>query len=113
MLRIKKYRKKFSKIICKKITLENIPIKTMKVTICALRWAFLSILLFVIIGVFVLFLMGGDNYVQIILGYSITGFFTFFLGYFGWILAQSAILMATRKQVRSANSVLYYIRKHR
>lgn len=113
MLKRKKNHKKFSKLNYKKIPLEDISIKTMKVTINALRWVFLSILLFVVIGIFILFLMGGDNYIQIIIGYSITGFFTFFLGYFGWILARSAIITISGKQVRSNHYMLYYMRKHK
>lgn len=113
MLRRKKYQEKFSKLIYKKLPLEDISIKTMKITFKALRWVLLSILLFVVIGIFVLSLMGGDNYIQIIIGYSITGFFTFFLGYFGWILAKGAIVSMTSRQVRSDHNILYYIRKHK
>ena len=113
MLIKKKNQKKFSKLNYKKIPLDNISIKTVKLTINALRWIFLSILLFVVTGIFVLFLMGGDNYVQIIIGYSITGFFTFFLGYFGWILAKGAIMTMIGRNVRPDNQMLYYFKKHR
>ena len=75
-------KKNFSKLIEKRIPLEEIPFKTMKVTLHALKWIFLLIFLFITIGIFVLFLTGGQNYMQIILGYSIAGFFTFFMGYF-------------------------------
>jgi len=95
----------------KKIPLEEIPFKTMKVTIYALRWIFLLIFLFIIIGIFVLFLTGGQNYLQVILGYSITGFFTFFMGYFGWILAQGIIEMITGKEPKEERTFSYYFTK--
>lgn len=92
----------------KKISLEDIPLKTMKVTIYALRWIFLLIFLFITIGIFVLFVTGGQNYMQIILGYSIAGFFTFFMGYFGWILAQGIIEMVTGKEAKEERTFSYY-----
>ena len=97
----------------KKIQFQDLPLKTMKVTIYALRWVFLLIFLFITVGIFVLFLTGGDNYIQIIIGYSIAGFFTFFMGYFGWLLAQGMIEMITGKREKADHGLLYYFRKHR
>lgn len=91
--------------------LQDIPFKTMKVTLHALRWVFTLIFIFIIIGILVLFLTGGQNYVQIIIGYSITGFFTFFMGYFGWILAQGMIEMATGKEDNSSPGLSYYLKR--
>lgn len=99
----------FSKLKDKKIPFEDLPVKTMKVTIYALRWIFLLIFLFITIGIFVLFISGGQDYVQVILGYSIAGFFTFFMGYFGWILAQGIIEMITGKEDREERTFSYYI----
>ena len=113
MARKKNIQNNLSKFLDKKIMLENLPQKTMNVTIYALRWVFLLIFLFVTVGIFVLFLTGGDNYVQIILGYSIAGFFTFFMGYFGWLLAQGIIEMITGKKDKADHGVFYYFRKHR
>jgi hypothetical protein len=103
--------KNFSNFIDKKISLEDIPLKTMKVTIYALRWIFLLIFMFITIGIFVLFVTGGQNYMQIILGYSIAGFFTFFMGYFGWILAQGIIEIMTGKQPKEERTFSYYFSK--
>ena len=102
-----------SRIIDKKIPLEDLPLKTMRVTIHALRWVFLLIFLFITVGIFVLFLTGGDNYIQLILGYSIAGFFTFFMGYFGWLLAQGTIEMITGKKDKSDHGFSYYFRHHK
>ena len=96
-----------SKLIVKKNPFEDIPLKTIRVTIHALRWVFLLVFLFITVGIFLLFLIGGGNFLQIILGYSITGFFTFFMGYFGWILAQSLIEMIIGKKEKADHSILY------
>ena len=76
-----------SKFIDRKIPFVDLPLKTMKVTIYALRWVFLLIFLFIIVGIFVLFLTGGDNYIQIILGYSIAGFLHFL-----WVISVGFLL---------------------
>jgi len=113
MPRRKNSQNNLSKFIDKKIPFEDLPLKTLKVTIHALRWVFLLIFLFITVGIFVLFLTGGDNYIQIILGYSIAGFFTFFMGYFGWLLAQGMIEMITGKKEKVEHGFSYYFRKHR
>lgn len=98
------------KFFNKKIPFEDIPIKTVKITLHALRWIFLLIFLFITIGIFILFISGGESYIQAILGYSITGFFTFFMGYFGWILAQSVINILVGKDNKE-HSLSYYVNK--
>ncbi len=113
MSRKKIAQKNLSKLIVKKIPFEDIPLKTIRVTIHALRWVFLLVFLFIIVGIFLLFLIGGGNFLQIILGYSITGFFTFFMGYFGWILAQSMIEMITGKKEKADHSILYYFKHNK
>ena len=100
-----------SRFMDKKISFEDLPIKTMKVTIHALRWVFLLIFLFITVGIFMLFLTGGDSYIQIIVGYSIAGFFTFFMGYFGWVLAQGTIEMITGKESEKKRGLSYYVKK--
>ena len=109
--RKKKTQFKPAKKFNNKIQIEDLPQKTMEVTIYALRWIFLLIFVFITIGIFVLFITGGLNYVQTIIGYSITGFFTFFMGYFGWILAQGIIDMLSGKSDKDNQSVSYYVRK--
>ena len=92
---------------------QDIPLKTMKVTLHALRWVFLLIFIFILLGIIVLFLTGGSDYMQIILGYSIAGFFTFFMGYFGWILAQSMIEMITGTEDEATPGLSYYFKRRR
>jgi len=97
-----------SKRIDRKKQFEDLPKKTMKVTIYALRWVFLLIFLFIIVGIFILFFTGGENYIQQIIGFGITGFFTFFMGYFGWVLAQGTIEMITGKVSKEEQRLFYY-----
>ena len=94
----------------KKIPFEDLPTKTIRVTIHALRWVFLLIFLFITIGIFMLFLTGGDSYITLIVGYSIAGFFTFFMGYFGWLLAQGTIEMISGKDTNK-HALSYYLKK--
>ena len=100
-----------SKLMERKIPFDDLPTKTMQVTIHALRWVFVLIFLFITVGIFMLFLTGGGSYIQIIVGYSIAGFFTFFMGYFGWILAQGTIEMIRGKESDKNHSLSYYVTK--
>ena len=78
-----------SKRVEKKRSFEDIPKKTMILTLYALKWFFFLIILFITVGIISIFLIGSKIYIQMILIYSIAGFFTFFMGYLGWILAKS------------------------
>jgi hypothetical protein len=102
-----------SKLIVKKIPFEDVPLKTIRVTFHALRWMFLLVFLLIAIGIFLLFLIGEGNFLQIILGYTIIGFFTFFMGYFGWILAQGMIGIMTGKKEKTDHSILYYFKHNK
>jgi len=53
--------KTFPNLLDKKIQFNEIPLKTVRVTIYALRWIFLLIFLFISIGIFVLFITGGPK----------------------------------------------------
>jgi len=113
MSRKKINRDNLSKSMVKKIPFEDIPHKSIKNTIHALRWVFLIIFLFITGGIFVLFLIGKDNYIQVILGYSIAGFLTFFMSYFGWLLARDIIEIITGKKEKMNSGILYYFRQNK
>jgi hypothetical protein len=102
-----------SKLNGRKLSLEDIPKKTMMVTVYALRWVFFLIFLFIIVGILALFFTGGEGYIQQIIGYSITGFFTFFMGYFGWILAQGVIDTISGKEDKPVESFSYYLKRRK
>ena len=94
-----------------KKSIKDLPLKTIKVTIYTLKWVFLMIFMFITICIFGLFFTGGESYLQIILGYSITGFFTFFLSYFGWLLAHNMIVKINSK-ANTGYAISYYFRKN-
>ena len=77
------------KIINKKLDLDELPFATIKITLRMLKWVFVLIFLYIAISIFVLILQGGDEQVRNIIVYSVSGFFTFFMGYFGWMFARS------------------------
>ena len=87
--------------------------RTIKTKIHKLRWILILIFLFIIFGILVLFLVSVNSYIKIVIGYSITGFLTFFMAYFGWILAQFVIDKVTLNNQKNVNGVLYYFRRLR
>ena len=117
MPRRKRYQNDLSKLIFRRdrrLSLEDIPLKTMKATAHALKWMFVLIFMFITIGIIALFATGGQNYVQQILGYSITGFFTFFMGYFGWTLAQGVIdILVGKEKETDVARLSYYLKKNK
>ena len=78
-----------SKNLKKIISLIFIP-KKILVTLHKLRGFLFLILLFIIVGITSVHLID-KIYTEMILTYSITGFFTFFSGYFGWIVARGVM----------------------
>ena len=98
-----------SKLMEKKISLEIIPKKTFMMTLYALRWFYFFIFLFIIIGIIALLLTSSKIYIQMILIYSITGFFTFFMSYLGWILAQGVMDTLSKKKDTLQEGIPYCI----
>jgi hypothetical protein len=86
--------------IGQKIDLEGIPFVTMRVTIHALRWIFLLIFIYITVSIVLLIIQGGNEFITSIVVYSVTGFFTFFMGYFGWMFAQSIIELIGGKKIQ-------------
>lgn len=98
-----------SKLMEKKISLEIIPKKTFIMTLFALRWFFFFIFLFITVGIIALFLTSSKIYIQMILIYSITGFFTFFMSYLGWILAEGVMDTLSKKKDTLQEGIPYCI----
>ena len=95
------HRNNFLKIKKTRSPFDEYPINSMKVTVHALRGIFLILSLFIIVAILTLFLTSGDSYIKIILGYSLAGFFTFFMGYFGWVFAQGISEIIKAKTLKS------------
>jgi len=93
--------------IKQKLSIEELPGTTIEVTIRALRWIFILIFVYISVSIILLASQGGDNSVtniQQIVVYSISGFFTFFMGYFGWMFARNVLeIISGKKQTEEVS----------
>jgi hypothetical protein len=64
----------------------------------ALRWIALLILFYITAGSIVMTIQDGTEPLKNIVIYSIMGFFTFFMGYLGWILARDVLLIVSGRK---------------
>jgi len=94
---------KSKKLKDKKIYIEELPFTTMKVTMHALRWVFFLIFIYIAVSIVLLLVQGGNESLTNIVVYSVTGFFTFFMGYFGWMFARSVMKMVSGKEIEPDN----------
>lgn len=81
----------------KRIDFEDLPCVTVKVGFNMLKWIFLLIFIYVSVSIIILMVQGGDESIRNIVVYSVSGFFTFFMGYFGWMFARSVMLIVSGK----------------
>lgn len=63
-----------------------------------LRWILPLIFVYIVIGTVVVMVQEGTEPLKNIIIYSIMGFFTFFMGYLGWILAQDVLDIVAGKK---------------
>ena len=91
--------KRSNKLKDKKIDIEELPFTTMRVTMHALRWVFFLIFIYIAVSIVLLLIQGGNESLTNIVVYSVTGFFTFFMGYFGWMFALSVMQMVSGKEI--------------
>jgi len=73
----------------KKLDLDELPFTTMKITLRMFKWIFVLIFIYIAVSIVFLIVQGGDEQIRNIILYSVSGFFTFFMGYFGWMFARS------------------------
>ncbi|MFH1101783.1 MAG: hypothetical protein V1726_07090 [Methanobacteriota archaeon] len=90
----------------KKIPLYQVPLATVKVTLHALKWIFLLVLLYLAIGVIILLVQDGMRSLRDIIVYGVMGFVTFFMGYFGWYFARDVIQVVSRRKVHNEDPEL-------
>jgi len=64
----------------------------------ALRWILLLIFIYLACGTIVVMIQEGTELLKNIVIYSIMGFFTFFMGYLGWILASDVLHIVSGKR---------------
>lgn len=67
-------------------------------TMNALRWIFLLIFIYLACGTIIVMIQDGTESLKNIVIYSIIGFFTFFMGYLGWILARDVLEVVSGKK---------------
>jgi len=73
----------------KKLPILTTPFARLRVTMNTLRWMFVLVFVYLTVGIIVfLLLQQGSESIRDIVVYSIMGFVTFFMGYFGWRVAQ-------------------------
>jgi hypothetical protein len=82
----------------KKISIDELPFTTVRVTIRALRWIFILIFIYMAVSIVLLLVQGGPDSITNIVMYSVTGFFTFFMGYFGWMFARNVMELVSGKK---------------
>lgn len=73
------------------------PFVRLHVTMNALRWILLLIFIYLACGTIVVMIQDGTESLKNIVIYSIMGFFTFFMGYIGWILARDFLVIVSGK----------------
>lgn len=73
------------------------PFVSLHVTMNALRWILLLIFIYLACGTIVVMIQDGTESLKNIVIYSIMGFFTFFMGYIGWILARDFLVIVSGK----------------
>ena len=64
----------------------------------ALRWILLLIFIYLAAGTIVVMIQDGTESLKNIVIYSIMGFFTFFMGYLGWILARDVLVIVSGRK---------------
>jgi uncharacterized membrane protein len=97
----------------RKIYQKDIAQRTIKTNNHMSKLVFILIFLLFVFGIMLLILISVNSYLKIIIGYSLTAFLTFFMAYFGWVLAQVVIDKLTVNNQKNVNGVSYYFRKLR
>ena len=64
----------------------------------ALQWILLLIFIYLAAGTVIVMIQEGTELLRNIVIYSIIGFFTFFMGYIGWILARDVLEIVSGKK---------------
>jgi len=75
------------------------PFLRMRLKMSALQWIVALIVLYLAAGTIIVMIQEGTEPLKNIVIYSIMGFFTFFMGYLGWIVARDVIEVASGKKM--------------
>jgi hypothetical protein len=74
------------------------PFMNLHFTMNALQWILVLIFLYLAAGTLIMMIQDGTESLKNIVIYSIIGFFTFFMGYLGWILARDFLEVVSHKK---------------
>jgi hypothetical protein len=77
------------------------PLRSLRSSMNALRWIVLIIFIYLIAGTAIVMIQDGTESLKNIVVYSIIGFFTFFMGYLGWILARDVLQVVSGKKLQN------------
>jgi hypothetical protein len=75
------------------------PMKGLHSSVSTLRWILLVIFIYLAAGTAIVIFQDGTESLKNIVVYSIIGFFTFFMGYLGWILARDVLEVFSNKKI--------------
>jgi hypothetical protein len=82
----------------KKLPITVKPLMRLHVTMNALRWLIVIVFIYIAAGTMIVMIQDGTESLKNIVIYSIMGFFTFFMGYLGWILARDVLMMISGRK---------------
>ena len=74
------------------------PFLNLHFTMNAFRWILVLIFIYLAAGTIIVMIQDGTESIKNIVVYSIMGFFTFFMGYLGWILARDFLVIVSGKK---------------
>ncbi len=74
------------------------PLVSHRSSLSVLRWILLVIFVYLAAGTTIVIMHDGATSIKNIVVYSIVGFFTFFMGYLGWILAKDVLEVVSGKR---------------
>jgi hypothetical protein len=74
------------------------PFRNLHFTMNALQWILILIFIYLAAGTAIVMIQDGTESLKNIVIYSIIGFFTFFMGYIGWILARDVLEIVSGKK---------------
>ena len=74
------------------------PFMNLHSTMNALQWILVLIFFYLAAGTIIVMIQEGTELLRNIVIYSIIGFFTFFMGYIGWILAREVLEIVSGKK---------------
>ncbi len=75
----------------KRIPLYKIPFATVRITLHALKWTFVLLVMYICLAFIVLPMNDGMQPIRSIIIYGFIGFITFFMAYLGWLSARNVI----------------------